>query len=555
MVSGTSIADVIGSNAVGLQLVELGLVAGLTSDGCGVELECPWDAEHTHRRANDTRAVYFPATGKFHCHHGTCAGRGGAELSVWVMEEVFGSAFSAARDGDAGRPPDAAEKVLARYVFLVPENRYLDLEARTSAAPEAFNFANDEALKPWRTHEVTVDKKKVMKFWTSHQWFKIHGGRIASAQTYWPGQGEFFEEVAGNGVWLVNIWRPGPWPGGGTRTRTPVSEGDAREWLDLVETFCANEGPEVAGRLLDWFALVVAAPGVKPGWHPVLGSETHGLGKDLILRPVRHGVGEHNVSAPSAGVIAGQFNDYAAKRLVVVTDLTRNTRGSMTAHDVYETIKPFTEHTSRQITINGKNAKLYQAMNVSAWIITTNEDDALPLHDTDRRFHVIMSTMPRRGDDAYKVLSDWIDTHLGEIVGCLHERWRTMPQNRRDVLMGRAPGTPGKVAMTRAGEDRLTAWTRDRIENDDDGWPDLMTTRDIQNRYDRAGRGVLGMPSPTAHKWGKVLRKLGALHVYKGRQVRLGHIRTIVWALRNPKRFDDWSENHLAQAYDTCRNL
>ena len=43
--------------------------------------------------------------------------------------------------------------------------------------------------------------------------------------------------------------------------------------------------------------------------------------------------------------------------------------------------------------------------------------------------------------------------------------------DRLDRLLGRAPMTPGKVVMTRAAEDRLTAWTRGQIE--DMVWPDL----------------------------------------------------------------------------------
>jgi len=154
----------------------------------------------------------------------------------------------------------------------------------------------------------------------------------------------------------------------------------------LVELLCASEGPSAALWVLDWFALIVGMPAVKPGWGLIFQSMEHGVGKDMMLWPILRVLGERNYAAPSVGEITSGFNGFAEKRLVSVTDLERNTRGSTTAHDVYETIKPWTENTSQMVRINDKYLRPYWALNTSGWVITSNAADAMPLAESDRRF-------------------------------------------------------------------------------------------------------------------------------------------------------------------------
>lgn len=553
---GATVVDLIGDDPVGVWLSRWGRVKGLTPSRLGVEIVCPWESEHTVRTSTGT--AYFPKTGGFECHHGHCADRTGADLKAWVESEldrsglweggVAGERFEPAEDGDDGseamKPLDAAQRAIARYVYVTSEHRLLDLKTNLPLLPEAFNHVQTVPLRPWLQYQ---DAKKQVRLMTPFVWFRS-AGRIVDAQTYWPGRDRVFEDEV-DGRALVNRWRPGTWRArGGSSDWAAISP-----WVELIEALVINEGAWVPEVMFDWFALVISAPGVKPGWHPVWHSEVHGVGKDMGLWPVRLAVGEENVGSPSPAVIGGTFNEYAEKRLVVVTDLERNTRGALTTHDIYETIKPYTENTSRMITIHRKFAQPYQAANTSGWVITTNARDALPLADSDRRFFVVSSTMVRRGDDYYARMRAWLDAHWPDVAEALHARWVSMPDNRKAVLLGRAPMTTGKATMALLGEDRLTAWTRDRIESG--AWPDLMTSQDVQDAYDRAGRGVLGMPPPTSSRWRQVLTKLGARQVYGGNAVRLENIRSRIWAVRKPERFDGFSEKDIATSYDLCRNF
>ena len=267
-----------------------------------------------------------------------------------------------------------------------------------------------------------------------------------------------------------------------------------------------------------------------------------------MLWPILRVLGERNYAAPSVGEITSGFNGFAEKRLVSVTDLERNTRGSTTAHDVYETIKPWTENTSRMVRINDKYLRPYWALNTSGWVITSNAADAMPLAESDRRFFVVMSQMKPWDAGRYQRLMGWMKDQGWPLIGeMLHQRCALFTPADLDRLLGHAPMTPGKLAMTRAAEDKLTAWTREQIE--DGIWPDLMTSRDVQDAYERASRRVLNNV-PTGQKWAPILRKLGGGLLRNGVTVKLPNgVTTRVWALRCLERYRQMGHKELTDTY------
>ena len=73
-----------------------------------------------------------------------------------------------------------------------------------------------------------------------------------------------------------------------------VDEQDVGPWLELVELLCASEGPSAALWVLDWFALIVGMPAVKPGWGLIF--PKHGArrwqGHDVVAHPAGAGRAE-----------------------------------------------------------------------------------------------------------------------------------------------------------------------------------------------------------------------------------------------------------------------
>jgi hypothetical protein len=259
------------------------------------------------------------------------------------------------------------------------------------------------------------------------------------------------------------------------------------------------------------------------------------------------------VAKPSAAQITSGFNGFAQARLVSVTDLERNTRGAATAHDVYETIKPWTENTSRLVEVVNKYQKPYAALNVSGWVVTSNAGDAMALGGSDRRFFVIMTRMKPMPPAWYATRFAWLRDEGGwqKVQEYLHRRWALITPDRLARLLGHAPETAGKAAMVLAAEDKLTAWTREQIE--DGIWPDLMTSQDVQDAYERAGRRVL-LSVPTAQKWGPVLTKLGAERWQSGQSIRGTACGTVggfirMWITRRLATYENMTNTEITDAY------
>jgi hypothetical protein len=460
-----------------------------------------------------------------------------------------GDAGDGATDGGDDDPPLFREVLLAQYVFVENEGAYLDLKSGELIAVAVLNDVRREEMQPWLGYTVkAAGGKETVKFMTVHGWFLKNKGRVATRMMYWPGRKVFFSDE--DGVPVVNRYRPAARPLLG---KGVVTEGDVGPYVGLIRDLCANEGPEAAEWVLDLLALIVGEPGVKPGFGLLLQSEVQGLGKDLILVPVIHAVGEDNCAQPSLGEVTEKFNPWAARRLVVVSDPERNTRGTPTMRDFYATIKPYTQNVSTTIDIRDLGRK-YRARNVSAWVITANPDNALPVDATDRRFLVVMSIMPRKSDQWYADHVQWQNANLDQIGEFFHQRCESMPAGRRALLLGHAPPTPGKAVMAQLGEDHLKAWMREQIENGH--WPDLMTSEDIRNRMVDAGRrGEISRPLPSETRAGSVLKSLGGGKVYGGNQLVVGRRRTRLWATTNTRQFDGWGVKDLNDAYQTYNTL
>jgi hypothetical protein len=563
-VPGNSVLDVIGGDNIGKWLLRLGFVKGLISSRLGLEITCPWEEEHTVKTT--TGAAYFPKHGGFECHHGHCqaAGRDGKALAAWLKDYVDGSGLwdggidgelfepvtdAAGGGGGVDDPPPYRVTLVAQYVFVENEGSYLDLKSGELITIAVLNDVRREQMRSWLDYTVKgAGGKETVKSLTVHQWFLRNGGRVATRMMYWPGREVFFNDE--DGVPVVNRYKAPPRPLLG---RGAVGEKDVAPYVGLVRDLCVNEGPDVADRVLDLLALIVHEPGIKPGFGLLLQSEVQGLGKDLILVPVIWAVGEDNCAQPSLGEVTEKFNPWAGKRLVVVSDPERNTRGSPTMRDFYATIKPYTQNVSTTIDIRDLGRK-YRARNVSAWVITANPDNALPVDATDRRFLVVMSTMPRKSGTWYAAHVAWQNSHLDLIGEYLHQRCEAMPAGRRAALLDTAPMTPGKTVMAQLGEDVLKSWVREQIENG--RWPDLMTSEDVRDRLAEAGRrGEISRPLPSEKRMGSVLKSLGGGKVYAGGQLFVLGRHTRLWAVRNARQFDGWSAKALNDAYKAYNTL
>ncbi len=320
--------------------------------------------------------------------------------------------------------------------------------------------------------------------------------------------------------------------------------------MKLVRHVIGVEGPEAIEKVLDWFAHVIAQPGVKPGWHMIF-QGGQGIGKDLLLKPIEYGVGSDNFRPVNPIELSGTFNGWAEKRFCVIDEIRSNSQGTQTAHDQYNALKRLTENTTTRLRINNKYAKEYSALNVCAFFITANDQKAVALEPDYCRFMVIMAgkkVTPWSRQD-YADLADWLAKKGAMLCAeWLWQRYEAMDAVRRADILARPPMTDGKRQMIQNAESPIVAWLRDQIEH---AWPDVMTATDIQAAITAAGRAGALPAGLLPQTWSIPLKGLGAEQVYRGNVMRLkGGGVSRVWAVRNPELYKDADIASLHAALD-----
>lgn len=548
-----SIDDLVGEDVVGNWLQKLGMVKGLTGNGLALEIECPWEDEHTIR--TDTGAAYFPKRAGFECHHEHCQHRTGKDLRAWLEDHLKSSGlyeggtaseqFDKVNDPGPGTP---RVEFLRDVIYVRVEDKFWTLADRELLGRDALNNTWRKRLRPLLIdmREQAGGKGNLME--PSRAFFEMEDHQEVSKVTYWPGR----QRVLIDGEMpRVNLWTPPARPFKGQT----IDPDDVAFFRDLVRDVVGGEGPQQVEMFEDWVAVVIGAPEIKPGWVAILFSEEHGIGKDLILLPLRQGVGEENVSSPTAAELGTQFSYYLAARLMLISEFGRNTKGTPTTKDLYHILKPITENTSQELRVRTLGMKPFRMPNIVASAITTNEVDGMPMDESDRRFAVFtpIAGMRRMPDEYATIRARLLGDDGARVVEYYHQRYATMPQARRDVVLGHAPMTQAKQTMIQLGESRLEAWLREQFE--DETFPDLMTWDDIEQRCERAYRKIGSVPS--ARRAATILRKLGARQLYSGNTVRLkGQTkRQRLWAIRGWERFEGMTEKQLADVYDAAQAL
>lgn len=559
-------------------LARMGKIQGEAADGEGYQIECPWVGGHSGR--SDTGAAYWMG-GAFTCFHGHCDGKGRREIEAWADAEIRRESgglvglgvktfpvvpgYQGLRKGGSGsgtgRPAAGAGHVwdfgtgatgafFGELVYVAPEDAFFSVRTGEMLSRAAVDVVWRARMTKGNALSAAPGKSgallKPSEEFTDER--HVDRARIADKMTYWPGEARFFEE---GGIWFANSWGPG------SRLGVPVTDLDAKPWLDAVGRIAGVEGPGTVDVVLDWMALVVGAPGVKPGWHIFAHTSNHGTGKDWLIQPVRWAVGDSNVGSMNAKALGSDFNPWAEKRLVLGHELNQNTRGSTSGADQYNTLKELMDNTNRTIRINEKNRKAYYARNVSAFYITSNQEDGIALEQDDRRVLVLNGGDKVAGltADEASAFAKWVlEDGGGDIVSeWLHQRWDGMSAARKQALMGRAPRTAGKTKMLAGLANPVETWIGEQIELG--VWPDLMTSEDIGRAIQAAVKsGTAGFNfAPSPHKWAKILKSKGGDKVYRGDPVRLlDKTKARVWAVRSPSRFASMGETAIARAYTSA---
>ena len=293
------------------------------------------------------------------------------------------------------------------------------------------------------------------------------------------------------------------------------TDGDVQPWLDHVRWLY----PDEADHIIKWFAQRLQSPGEKVNHALVIGGK-QGIGKDLMLLPVRYGVGASNFRELRPGTLLGDFTEWVESTMVVVNEA--RDLGDSDRYKFYDHCKELIAGPPDTLRCNKKGLGAYYVPNVMGIVFTSNNKlNGLYIDADDRRHFVAWSAVSKREDNYYAHLADWLNMKGGKqaVVGYLRrldiQGWNPKaapPKTEAWHQIVAANSNPDETAMGDALEGLQIATVRDIIATlQFKGYLDLVQTLQdkrfarrvpvilervgfeaVQNPYAPDGRWTLG---------------------------------------------------------------
>ncbi len=382
------------------QLEALGIVKESKGEGKH-DLSCPWAHEHTD--GNDGGACYwepdekFPS-GTFNCFHEHCQRpykRTIRDLKAWVAGRQQQRAEQRAEDARIGGGVVAdlmpeqftLEQVMDRFIWVANGDQVFDRDYPQRPVAR-FTFLGKLASC---VMEVSAGmgkngQAKTREVAVTDQWWKSPARPSADALTFVAG-GDLTVATP-QGV-CVNTWSGWSWP--------DVEPGDPADFVKQVEWLFEDRAP----LFLDWLAHAVQKPGELPhlAWIHISGRQGTGRGwLTSIIARVFAGYCAHGVNLPK--LLESQFNSELSRKVIATVDEIREGGTDQWRHA--EALKTLITEDTR--TINAKHQAPVYEQNACRWLLCSNHLSAVPLHDGDRRFEVVINQKPPRPLAVYKAL-------------------------------------------------------------------------------------------------------------------------------------------------------
>lgn len=407
-----------------------------------------------------------------------------------------------------------------RYVYINQLKRFVDLRTGQQMDKEQFRD---------RIGKLGDNQSAVAFFMERH---RPH--QFCDRMTYAPGNTAAIVSTI-PGHYDFNAWRPGPahsdqWDD------IQGSERGLQMWLELAEHLFANA--EERDALLDWMAYLLQHPGQKPNWHPLIGGQKHGTGKDSLLIPLVKGLGS-NVVTIRTGDLEDQWTWWAEnKQLVVVSEMN-----SFERRAIMNRLKSYMANPPYTVEINKKGIPQYEVPNLFGMIMFTNNEDAVALEKDDRRFFVIWTDA---GPLATRFYQEYhaLFTHSDEGPKAVVEFLKARDISQRD-FQGRAPATEAKERMRQAALPVVEGYLQDAIDNEAGCFAkDLLSMDEVMDHLRVAQGSVKIGPQKVA----VYLRSVGA--------VRLGRVRLSagnrvnLWAVRRTPTYLAMDLSEAKTAYE-----
>lgn len=461
----------------------------------GLEILLEWSGRWPHDDdPEETARIYWSV-------HGSSIG------AQWIYDEArragvdtvaadFGPV--AANDEVAAEQDPQDGTWYSKYCYVNGLGRFIDRDKGLWLTKEMFNDV----------HAMPDSKKKPAQLFLDHR----RPYSFADLTDYLPGQpGGVYTDPA-TGRRLYNTWRPGP-AHSGEWANGAADDMSVRLWLRLAEHIIPD--PRERAVFFDWSAHLLQCPGVKPSFHPLLGSAVHGLGKDSLVAPIVQGLGP-NARTIQTTDLESEWTFWAQDvQLVVVSELHSERRSTMNK------LKSVMASPPETIGINIKGIPQFEVRNTFGMIMFSNNPDAVAIEPNDRRFVVIYSENKPLEQEFYTRYHTWLENG-GAAAVC---RWLLARDISAFDAKGRAPDTSAKQAMREATMSQLESLLCVGIEDGRGPFRrDLVTLAEVQTWLQPQMR-----QPPTPHKLVATLKLVGCLPLGRA---RIGEERERLYACR-----------------------
>ena len=182
-----------------------------------------------------------------------------------------------------------------------------------------------------------------------------------------------------------------------------ASDADASPWVNHVRSLY----PEDANHIIKYFAYRIQNPGEKINHALVIGG-SQGIGKDLMLEPLRYGVGRSNSAEVNPGDLFKDFTDWVESTLLIINEA--RDLGDLDRYKFYESSKRFIAAPPDTLPCNRKYLPAYEVPNVMAVVITSNNKlSGLYIEPDDRRHYVAWSNAEKQPASYFDHLWNWLE--------------------------------------------------------------------------------------------------------------------------------------------------
>lgn len=340
--------------------------------------------------------------------------------------------------------------------FYYDESQDAFWDIKTGALLSAMAVNGAIPKEEWETREDGRGNGKLVKIEPAKTINAAHSGQRVESSTWWPGKGRFIFDYYPKAEGLMPMpdtkifnqyFRP-------VRIEPPAGV-TADRWVRHVELLF---GEQDAKHFFDFCAHVVQRPDEKVN-HGIVIAGIQGIGKDMMLAPVREGAGQWNCGEIEPEEVMGTYTGFIRNVMLVINEIKP---ADATNIAFYNKAKLILAAAGQLISTVRKYENPVHIPNLVHVFMTTNAPLNMYIPDDDRRLYVMWSMMDAPFPENYFAeLGHYYQTGGTEAV--INWLWE------RDISSFNAKATPpmtnGKAAIMAKTQNVQTDAFDDMLDN------------------------------------------------------------------------------------------